>query len=114
MAAKDELYGTPSAFANSSLDKNTALRIPLFNSGIHWRNLMKSLIGVNARLGVLVRQNVKMARRWKGSQLAGVALDRLREMTLEFGFSVALGDFATPANWLPFQRLAILTFWRTR
>jgi len=55
---------------------------------------MKSLIGVNARLGVLVRQNVKMARRWKGSQLAGVALDRLREMTLEFGFSVALGDFA--------------------
>ena len=94
MAAKGELYGTPSVFANSSLDKNSALRVPLFNSGIHWRNHMKSEIAVKTRLGILVRQNVKMAKRWKGSQLAGIALDRLREMTMEFGFSVALGDFA--------------------
>src|SRR5260370_41282712 len=100
MAANGELYGTPSAFANSSLDKNTALRIPLFNIGIHWRSLMKSLIGVNARLGVLVRQNVKMPRRWKGRQLAGVAIAPLRDMTLEFGVCVALGDFAYLDNGL--------------
>jgi hypothetical protein len=55
---------------------------------------MKSEMAVKTRLGILVRQNVRMARRWKGSQLAGVALNRLREMTVEFGFSVALGDFA--------------------
>ena len=45
------------------------------------------------QVGILVRQNIKMARRWKVGQLQGVALVRLRELTIEFGFSLALGDF---------------------
>jgi hypothetical protein len=53
---------------------------------------MKNTIGVKTRLEVLLRQNVEMARRLKGGQLAGVAFDQLRGMTTEFGFSVALGD----------------------
>jgi hypothetical protein len=42
---------------------------------------------------VLVRQNVRIARRSNPGQLGRVAVDRLREMTMKFGFSLALGDF---------------------
>jgi len=54
---------------------------------------MKGKTAQNIQLGILVRQNVRMARRWKVGQLRRVALDRLRELTVEFGFSLALGDF---------------------
>ncbi len=54
---------------------------------------MKGKTVQNSQLGVLVRENVRMARRWKVGQLRRVALDRLRELTVEFGFSLALGDF---------------------
>jgi hypothetical protein len=43
-------------------------------------------------LGILVRQNIRLAKRWANSQLGTVALDRLRELTKAFGFSLNLGD----------------------
>src|SRR5260370_36240913 len=42
---------------------------------------------------MLVRQNIRFARRWKASDLGPVALERLRNLTKTFGFSLALGDF---------------------
>jgi hypothetical protein len=46
-----------------------------------------------SRLSVLVRQNLRTARRTNAGQLGRVLVDRLREITLKFGFSLALGDF---------------------
>jgi hypothetical protein len=54
---------------------------------------MHTRVAANGRLGVLVRQNLKMARRSNVGQLGRVLLERLREMTVKFGFSLALGDF---------------------
>ena len=42
---------------------------------------------------ILVRQNLKLARRLSVNQFGTAALDRLREMTMKFGFSLSLGDF---------------------
>ena len=54
---------------------------------------MKKRIAVNRRLEDLVRQNIRLARRWKVGQLEYVSIERLRELTKKFGFSLALGDF---------------------
>jgi len=54
---------------------------------------MKGKTTQNSQLGLLVRENVRIARRWKVGQLRRFALDRLRQLTVEFGFSLALGDF---------------------
>jgi len=54
---------------------------------------MHPQITSKGRLAVLVRNNVRMARRSNLGQLGRVAVDRLREMTMKFGFSLALGDF---------------------
>ncbi len=40
----------------------------------------------------LVRRNLKLARCWTPAQLRAGAIDRLRDLTLRFGFSLALGD----------------------
>ena len=45
-----------------------------------------------SELAKLIRQNLRFARRGKATQLGGVAVDRLREMTTSFGFSLPLGD----------------------
>jgi hypothetical protein len=50
-------------------------------------------IASKGQLAVLVRQNVRIARRSNLGQLGRAAVDRLREMTMKFGFSLALGDF---------------------
>jgi len=42
---------------------------------------------------LLIRQNVKLAKRWMGGKLETAALDQLRWLTTKFGFSIALGDF---------------------
>ena len=47
---------------------------------------------------MLLRQNVRMARHWKGYQLGVAALDRLRELTIGFGFSLVLGDLTYLEN----------------
>lgn len=41
---------------------------------------------------ILVRQNLKLAKRWWAHQLGAAATERLRELTMRFGFSLALGD----------------------
>jgi hypothetical protein len=46
-----------------------------------------------SKLSILVRQNVKIAKRSHLGQLGHLAFERLREMTMKFGFSVAMGDF---------------------
>jgi hypothetical protein len=54
---------------------------------------MKNHPSISNQMRVLVRQNVKRARHLKAGQLGIVAIDRLREMTIRFGFSLAMGDF---------------------
>jgi hypothetical protein len=44
-------------------------------------------------VGILVRQNIRLARRWAAGQLGTVAKGRLRELTKTFGFSMGRGDF---------------------
>jgi hypothetical protein len=54
---------------------------------------MQRRIAGKGHQAVLVRQNVRIARRSNPGQVGRVAVDRLREMTMKFGFSLALGDF---------------------
>lgn len=54
---------------------------------------MKSRPAISGQIRILLRQNVKIARQWKAGQLGIVAIDRLRELTIRFGLSLALGDF---------------------
>jgi hypothetical protein len=42
--------------------------------------------------GILVRQNIRLARRSAARHLGTVAVDRLRDLTKTFGFSLSLGD----------------------
>jgi len=54
---------------------------------------MQNRIDRKRGLRTLVRQNLSMARRSGLVDLGPVALRRLREMTIKFGFSLAMGDF---------------------
>jgi hypothetical protein len=45
-----------------------------------------------SELGILVRQNIRLARRFVTKQLGTVAIERLRDLTKTFGFSLSLGD----------------------
>ena len=42
----------------------------------------------------LVRQNLRLARRWRPNELGAAAIDQLRDLTVKFGFSLTLGDLA--------------------
>src|SRR3984885_8385133 len=44
-------------------------------------------------LTILMRQNIRLARRRTAGKLGTVALDRLRDLTKTFGFSLNRGDF---------------------
>src|SRR5450631_3316762 len=55
--------------------------------------LMNARIARKVGQAVLVRQNLRIARRSNEGPMGRVLIDRLRELTLEFGFSLALGDF---------------------
>jgi hypothetical protein len=52
----------------------------------------KRRVAGRSALTKLIRQNLRFARRGNTTQLAAVAVDRLREMTTRFGFSLPLGD----------------------
>jgi hypothetical protein len=54
---------------------------------------MKSRPAISNQIRILLRQNVKMARQWKVGHLGAIPMDRLREMTIKFGLSLAMGDF---------------------
>ena len=54
---------------------------------------MKNPISAKSQVRMLVRQNIRLARSWKVGELGLVALERLRNLTKTFGFSLALGDF---------------------
>jgi hypothetical protein len=54
--------------------------------------MKRSRVAGKSELAKLIRQNLRFARCGKATQLAGVAVDRLREMTTRFRFSLALGD----------------------
>jgi hypothetical protein len=43
-------------------------------------------------LGILVRRNIRLARRLTTRQLGTIAIERLRDLTKTFGFSLSLGD----------------------
>jgi hypothetical protein len=43
-------------------------------------------------LGALVQRNIRLARRLANRQLGTVVIDRLRDLTKTFGFSLSLGD----------------------
>jgi hypothetical protein len=45
-----------------------------------------------SELGILVHRNIRLARRWVTSELGTVAIERLRDLTKTFGFSLSLGD----------------------
>ena len=52
---------------------------------------MKSQNGATGRLRSLVRENMKFARRTEPGR-SPIALDQLRDLTLTFGFSLAIGE----------------------
>jgi hypothetical protein len=54
---------------------------------------MERVVSNRARRARLARQNVKMARRSNLGELGTAVIERLRELTVTFGFSLALGDF---------------------
>ena len=54
---------------------------------------MKNRPAISSHIRILLRQNLKMAKRWKMEQSGIVAIDRMREMTIRFGLSLAMGDF---------------------
>jgi len=54
---------------------------------------MKSRAAINSQIRILICQNVKLAKHLKVGQLGTIAIDRLREMTIRFGLSLAMGDF---------------------
>ena len=83
-----------SAFANYSLDGGPVCMVPLFNIGNQWSRIMQNRTECRGRSQNLVRQNLRLARRWKLDGLGVIATDQLRDLTVKFGFSLALGDLA--------------------
>ena len=59
---------------------------------------MKNRRNLGSKSGTLLRQNLRMAKHWKGYQLGIAAIDRLRELTIGFGFSLVLGDLTYLEN----------------
>jgi hypothetical protein len=55
--------------------------------------IVKNPIAVKSQVQMLVRQNIRFAKRLRAGELGPVALERLRDLTKTFGFSLALGDF---------------------
>src|SRR5579863_5669725 len=53
---------------------------------------MKRQIDVGSSRSVLIRQNLRLAKRRSVGDLGITTIDRLRELTMTFGFSLALGD----------------------
>jgi len=53
---------------------------------------MKRQIDVGSSRSVLIRQNLRLAKRRSVGDLGITTIDRLRELTTTFGFSLALGD----------------------
>jgi hypothetical protein len=54
---------------------------------------MKKNVVLSNKIRILLRQNLKLGRQWRVGQLGSVAIDRLRQVTIRFGFSLAMGDF---------------------
>jgi hypothetical protein len=54
---------------------------------------MNNRVTEQSRPQALLRQNLRMARRWNAGRLGVVAADCVREVTIRFGLSLALGDF---------------------
>jgi hypothetical protein len=48
--------------------------------------------GTGNELGILVHRNIRMARRLSNRRLSTIAISRLRDLTMTFGFSLSLGD----------------------
>src|SRR5712692_12093516 len=55
--------------------------------------LMKNSAESSGQFRALVRQNIRLAKLLKSGQLGVGAIDRLRDLTKKFRFSLALGDF---------------------
>jgi hypothetical protein len=53
--------------------------------------MSKRTAGTN-ELGVLVHRNIRLARRLANRQLGTIAIERLCDLTMTFGFSLSLGD----------------------
>ena len=53
---------------------------------------MKNRPVISNQARILLRRNIKLARQWRMEQSRAVPIDRLREMTIRFGLSVAMGD----------------------
>jgi hypothetical protein len=53
---------------------------------------MYTKVSCKGPLAVLVRENLRLARRSGSRQLGRALLDRLREITVKYGLSMALGD----------------------
>ena len=53
--------------------------------------MTKSVADTN-ELGILVHRNIRLARRLTNRQLGTIAIERLRDLTETFSFSISLGD----------------------
>jgi hypothetical protein len=54
---------------------------------------LKKRPAISSQIRILLRQNFKIAKRWKMEKFGDIPIDRLREMTIRFGLSLAMGDF---------------------
>lgn len=54
---------------------------------------MRNRIASSGQRRALVRRNIRLAKLLKSGGLGPGAIDRLRHLTIKFGFSLALGDF---------------------
>jgi hypothetical protein len=53
---------------------------------------MMKRVADSSELGILVHRNIRLARRLTNRQLGTMAIERLRDLTKTFGFSLTLGD----------------------
>ena len=57
---------------------------------------MTTKIADNRALGILIRQNIRLARRSATGQLGPAAINQLRDLTETYRFSLGQGDFLLP------------------
>ena len=53
---------------------------------------MENQARINRQLGILIRQNIRLAKQSEVGRSRPVVIERLRGLTREFGFALALGD----------------------
>src|SRR5712692_4546482 len=93
MITERGFYGTPSALGKQFLlDNDPACGYHCSTKVTIRRHNMRPRIARHGYGDALLRQNVRLAKNLAAGQLVASALCGLRNLTVNFGFSIALGD----------------------